>query len=172
MQWIQACKTEHSKCGTESSAQVPAVLIDFGSSQDSEIVRLIESDQGKYDYITLSHRWGGAQSGITTTKNFVERLSGFRQDQLPLNFRDAISITRHLKYCYLWIDCLCIRQGSQEDWERQCSQMAAIYRGSSLTITAAAARNSHAGILHPRPGPSPSSSCILEHRDDDGLVKG
>lgn len=172
MQWIQACKTEHSECETESSVQVPAILIDVGSSQDSDIVRLIQSDQGKYDYITLSHRWGGAQSGVTTTNNFVERQSGFCQDQLPLNFRDAISITRRLEYRYLWIDCVCIKQDSLEDWERQCSQMAAIYRGSSLTIAAAAARNSHVGILHPRPGPSPSSSCILEHRDDNGFVKG
>ena len=66
---------------------------------------------------------------------------------LPVNFRDAITITRALGYRYLWIDALCILQDSQTDWQSHLSQMGNIYQFAVVTIAADVASDSNTGIL-------------------------
>jgi hypothetical protein len=73
---------------------------------------------------------------------------------LPQTIRDAVVITRRLGIRYLWVDALCILQGSdapaKADWERESSKMADIYGSAFLTIAAASARSVHEGIFHDR----------------------
>jgi hypothetical protein len=66
---------------------------------------------------------------------------------MPRNFRDAINITRMMGFRYLWIDSLCIIQDSPEDWEMEAARMGDVYANASITIAAAVAQNSEAGIL-------------------------
>lgn len=67
--------------------------------------------------------------------------------EFPKTFRDAITVCKALNIHYLWIDCLCIIQDSQQDWEEQSGKMVDIYSNASLTIAADAAENSEAGFL-------------------------
>lgn len=47
-----------------------------------------------------------------------------------------MKITCLIDYHYLWIDCFCIVQDSEEDWLRQCAIMGEGHTGASLTIAA------------------------------------
>ena len=72
-------------------------------------------------------------------------------ESFPRTFQDAITITRALDVPYLWIDSLCIIQGSRGDWEYECQRMPGIYRNSVVTIAGPAAADCRAGFLHRRP---------------------
>lgn len=113
--------------------------------------------------MTLSHCWGGSNSAILTD----EQLPHF-QKQLPLlpkSFRDACDITQQLGFRYLWIDSLCIiqKQPSMADWLKEGPLMSAIYKNSSLTISATAAENSHGGCFQSR-NPLSIQPCQLSGR--------
>jgi hypothetical protein len=66
---------------------------------------------------------------------------------MPANFHDACIATRKLGYQYLWIDSLCIIQDSKEDWEIESAKMGDIYMRASLTLAAAAAKDSDGGMF-------------------------
>jgi hypothetical protein len=92
----------------------------------------------------------------------------FDLNELPRTLSQAIAITRKLGFQYLWIgmfliptdfclflwiilnlvvDSLCIRQDSIEDWEKESSKMASIYRGSELNLSASAAQDGDGGCI-------------------------
>ncbi|OJD37909.1 heterokaryon incompatibility protein [Diplodia corticola] len=75
---------------------------------------------------------------------------------LPINFQDAISITRRLGFQYLWIDCLCILQDSKRDWEQESTKMGLVYRNSTVTISAISSPGSTHGILKDAPNAAPN----------------
>ena len=66
---------------------------------------------------------------------------------IPRTYRDAIEITRQLGIGYIWIDTLCIIQDDPEDWREQSVCMASVYGNAYLTISAAHAASSDAGIF-------------------------
>lgn len=74
--------------------------------------------------------------------------------QMPANFYDATIITRRLGYKYLWIDSLCIIQDSYQDWETESQNMGNIYKNASVTLAAAAAKDSDGGMLKTNYDPS------------------
>ena len=119
------------------------------SSQERE-PRLLLSDGQKAEYVTLSHCWGKSQPLVTNSKTMEQHLRAIPFKILPKAFQDAVTATRRLGYSYLWIDSLCIIQGSKEDWEIECSKMANIYRNSTVTIVGAAAGDCHTGFLQRR----------------------
>jgi len=41
--------------------------------------------------------------------------------------REVIHVTRSAGYNYLWINSLCITQGSEEDWQNETVNVAVIY---------------------------------------------
>ena len=49
-------------------------------------------------------------------------------------FREAVRITRHCGYEYLWIDSLCIVQDSPSGWEVEASRMMSVYGNAICTI--------------------------------------
>ncbi|KIW25689.1 uncharacterized protein PV07_08850 [Cladophialophora immunda] len=64
--------------------------------------------------------------------------------------QDAIAIARRLGVRYLWVDALCILQGTDEaklDWQRESPRMRDVYGNAFLTIVAAPARTIHGGIF-------------------------
>jgi hypothetical protein len=104
----------------------------------------------KGHYLALSHCWGPSVSGerlITTKATLGSRLESIPLSKIPSNFFDAMIITRKLGYRYLWIDSLCIIQDSREDWETESANMGNIYTNASLTLAAAAAKDSDGGML-------------------------
>ena len=86
-------------------------------------------------------------------------------NSLPQSIKDAIAITRRLGWQYLWVDALCILQGSNEaaiaDWQNQSGMMGEIYGNASVTIAAAGASDVHGGIFHQRDSIDP----VIVHHD-------
>jgi hypothetical protein len=139
---------------TKYSKYFPQRVIDVGTGDDSQVPRLILStDLGNTEqrYITLSYCWGTSGNLVTTTSNLYERQSELAIDDMPKTLKDAISITRRLGVQFLWVDALCIFQGTDqdavEDWQRQSAEMDQIYGNSFLTIAAGAATDVHQGIF-------------------------
>jgi hypothetical protein len=83
-------------------------------------------------------------------------------------------VVRKLGIRYLWLDALCIIQGSdanaQQDWTQESAKMNMIYREAVLTITAAGASDAHQGIFHQRQKVMPH--CVLDHPSSGTLTRG
>jgi Heterokaryon incompatibility protein (HET) len=150
--WIEECLRTHQQCNEFSAGvhRLPTRLIDIDSQVQKATPRLVHSSMlENVEYLTLSHRWGpgGAAMMKLTVDNEDELLSGFPMESLPRSFQDAIYVTHRLGYRYLWIDALCIIQGSDDDWIRESAVMGDIFRGSKLTIAAVSAPDSGSGLF-------------------------
>jgi hypothetical protein len=66
------------------------------------------------------------------------------------NFKQAVEIARFLDVNYIWIDSLCIIQGSAEDWVREASRMHLVYRNSYCNIAIADSANKSGGAFRER----------------------
>lgn len=79
--------------------------------------------------------------------------------EFPRTIQDAIIITRKLIVRYLWVDALCILQGTDEDakldWQKESPGMREVYGNAFLTIVAASAGTVHEGIFSTRKPPDP-----------------
>ncbi|KAH6725015.1 heterokaryon incompatibility protein-domain-containing protein [Leptodontidium sp. MPI-SDFR-AT-0119] len=87
---------------------------------------------------------------MTTKANRPEKLREIALESLPQTIQDAITVTRELRYKYLWVDAIYIVQDDEEDCAREVSAMSLVYSGASLTISAAKADNSKQGFLQQR----------------------
>ena len=110
-------------------------------------------------YIALSYCWGShlwaeRSTPILTASSLETMKTAIRMTDLPQTIHDAVVITRRLGIRYLWVDALCILQGSdakaKADWERESSRMATTYGNAFLTVAAASARSVHEGIFSDR----------------------
>ncbi|KAF5596458.1 serine threonine kinase [Fusarium subglutinans] len=101
---LHVCDNEHGHSRDASSLDcavlMPTRLIHVGES--SEHLEDIK-DSGFLRYLALSHCWGGSASLSTLTKNIDQFRNEIPHEQLPLNFQEAIKVTRALKISYLWI---------------------------------------------------------------------
>ncbi|KAF4632256.1 hypothetical protein G7Y89_g5874 [Cudoniella acicularis] len=100
--------------------------------------------------MTLSHCWGGAVPLTLTRATFAKFIEEIPYFDLPRTFQEAIRITRNFGIRYLWIDSLCIIQGSSEDWKREAAMMGEVYRHSWCNIAASKARDGHGGCFDDR----------------------
>ncbi|KIL92445.1 hypothetical protein FAVG1_04856 [Fusarium avenaceum] len=147
--WISKCRTEHrNACGAlKDESILPTRVIDVGSIHSHDRPRLFISHDAKADYIALSHCWGGPIDTVLETTNINDFCQALPYDQMPLNFKDAIKITRGLSVRYLWIDSLCIIQNSSDDWAIESAKMASVYQNALLTIAALCSPRSSHGIF-------------------------
>ncbi|KAH7083079.1 heterokaryon incompatibility protein-domain-containing protein, partial [Paraphoma chrysanthemicola] len=170
-QWLHRCLGGHGNCSTASSNMLPSRVIDVGPANGSRHPYLyVPSESSNYAklpdvsqrYIALSycwgsHLWAGKDPQITTASSLEARKREIRMTDLPQTIRDAVLITRRLGIRYLWVDALCILQGSdaqaKADWEQESSEMADICGSAVLTIAAASARSVHEGIFQNRKPP-------------------
>ncbi|KAH8880937.1 HET-domain-containing protein, partial [Thozetella sp. PMI_491] len=121
-------------------------------------------------YLTLSHCWGGGAPIKTTKDNIHMHRAEVRLADLPATFREAVHVTRSLGYRYLWIDSLCIIQDDRSDWEVEAARMDAYYTKSLLTIAAADANDSHAGLFRVRNGKA-NRPCALQIATANGSLR-
>jgi hypothetical protein len=118
--------------------------------------KLVNLEETNGQYAALSYCWGRLdyKTYVTTEKNVVSRHNSIEDAELPQVFQDAILVARKLKIRYLWIDALCIVQDwfkpleDQEDWTRESAKMADIFSGALITIFAAGAIGSEAGLFN------------------------
>ena len=173
--WIQNCESSHGGCTamTSRTTPLPSRVIDVGpadGSQNPYLLGVTNQHERQVKplskpllggtpslsqrYVALSYCWGNESTLTTTQKNIRSMEKEIEMNSLPATIRDAVIITRKLGIRYLWVDALCILQGSDDasrsDWERESSKMADVYSGAYLTIAAALATSSHRGIFAER----------------------
>lgn len=98
-------------------------------------------------YATLSHCWGGQVPVQLNKETRSQLISGYSVDSLPRTFADAVRITRRLGLRYVWIDSLCIKQDSEEDWRKESQTMHQVYSQSWCNIAASASKDSSVGCF-------------------------
>ncbi|KAF1969076.1 HET-domain-containing protein, partial [Bimuria novae-zelandiae CBS 107.79] len=102
--------------------------------------------------IALSYCWGKDPILATNLSNLQDFQESIAIKELPRTVRDAIIVTRRLRIRYLWVDVLCIVQGSDSfalsDWEKESAKMHHIYGGAILTLSAAHAVDANGGLFH------------------------
>lgn len=149
---LRMCSTAHAhRCVKPANAPLPTCLIDVAGHSEGRPIRVHITRPGERGrYLTLSHCWGSRVKFVTTTSNLIHLQRTIDFQSLSQTFNDAIVITRRLGFRYLWIDALCIVQDSQQDWARESSQMARIYRRGTLMLSAVAAPNGEWGMLRDR----------------------
>ncbi len=69
---------------------------------------------------------------------------------LPKTFLHAITAARRLGVRYLWIDSLCIIEGSSIDWQAESSQMSEVYQNGLCNLSATGSSNSEGGLFFDR----------------------
>jgi hypothetical protein len=144
-EWVMKCITSHKRCQPEQGRSLaqPTRLIDIGhhSWQEPRLVMTseLESQDGRIQYLTLSHSWGAGEVTKLLKTNLIHLQERIPLQSLSQTFRDAIDITRKLTFRYLWIDSLCIVQDCPEDWLRESSAMRDIYKGCICNIAATVA---------------------------------
>jgi hypothetical protein len=116
-------------------------------------------------YVALSYCWGNQPTLTMTKENLESMRNRILMASIPRTIRDAIIITRHLGIQFLWVDALCILQGSDEvsrkDWETECAKIGDVYSRAYLTIAAALAPDTHHGIFTRRADPILPNVIIL-----------
>lgn len=154
--FVQRCLSTHDECvslGSSTSKWLPTRLVDIGFEGDHQW-RLIETAEETTDtaqsYMTLSYRWSLHPRLLLLSSNLESFQFGNPIEQLPLTFRDAVVVARHFGVRYLWIDCLCIIQNSDNDWEAEAPMMRDVYANSLCNIAASASRDPDGGLFRER----------------------
>jgi hypothetical protein len=75
-------------------------------------------------------------------------LEGIPISTLPRCFRDAVFLAHKFGVRYLWIDSLCIKQDSEEDWGREAPRMKDVYGGAVVNIVAGHSTGPEDSLFH------------------------
>ncbi|KAL1606224.1 hypothetical protein SLS60_003626, partial [Paraconiothyrium brasiliense] len=153
--WLKICMEQHSQCSKTLSGDLIATSTPLPTrclevkEHDTAVrkirIRLVETASRTGDYMTLSHRWPAPPKvlqGATTSANLADRILGedALESSLPRHFIDACIMTLRLGYEYIWIDAVCIIQGTDDaaarDWAYEAARMASYYQNSKFTIAA------------------------------------
>ncbi|KAE9378412.1 HET-domain-containing protein [Stipitochalara longipes BDJ] len=107
-----------------------------------KLTHLPKNDHGEPEpYVALSYVWGmqnsvGHETNVSNIMRRKERFSIKLMD-LPLTIQDTIQLVRGLGVRYIWIDSLCISQGSLMSWRLNAESMHLIFGNAYFTICAA-----------------------------------
>ncbi|KAH7403631.1 heterokaryon incompatibility protein-domain-containing protein [Cadophora sp. MPI-SDFR-AT-0126] len=159
--WLSQCKNnkdgKHQECNKRDSDYIPTRLLDIRHAQLKSRLRLVCSELvpevfiEDREWMTLSHcwgEWGAKENPILVKNNLKERQeTGLEVADLPKTFQDAIEIAGWFGINWLWIDCLCIIQDSQEDWLNEARMMSQIYQNAQLNVSADTGADSRAGCF-------------------------
>ena len=163
--WLEDCDNHHGPkqldCVDSEREFCPKRLLDVGSSihaDSSHVVetKAIRSQQPiKLQYLALSHPWGAKTDQnphfVSTIDNIEQHMRNVTDDELPQNFRDAVTVTRSLGIQYLWIDSVCILQATQAhpgDFQDEAGVMQDIFSSAYCVLAASSAVDMSSGFLH------------------------
>lgn len=164
---LHCCVSSHNDCKVVRGTKLPSRLVDVGA--DDEHIRLVETKGGRGEYVALSYCWGENSIQLKATGPTLDKIkNNIPQKQLPKTIQDAIKLTRRLGLEYIWIDCLCILQDSDPDWETEAAKMGHYYQYANLTIAASAAVSASGGLFNRRPKVSQPKQ--IQFRDFDGSL--
>jgi hypothetical protein len=160
--WLRDCISTHAEC-TQSTFEMrlPTRLLELNQPSPG-FFRLRESSSllSKPQYMTLSHCWGTTKHLKLTAATWRLLSDGIPMTSLARTFQDAMQVAVTLGFKFIWVDSLCIKQDSLQDWQHEASAMGAAYRGSSCNIAATALSNGSGGCFRPR-NPRYLKPCII-----------
>lgn len=84
----------------------------------------------------MSYRWEPVNVLKSTRSNIQAHYKSIAFRDLPPTLQDAVLIARELRIRYLWIDCLCIVQDDEDEWELESKIMGGIFAQSICTLAA------------------------------------
>ncbi|KAI3317431.1 heterokaryon incompatibility protein-domain-containing protein [Xylariaceae sp. AK1471] len=158
--WLDDCLRNHTDCPKSlTTGWKPSRLLDVSEDQ----IRLVLGDSEDVHgfYATLSHCWGTIEFPVLTTNQLARFFEGVDISEFPLTFQEAISTVRRLGIRYLWIDCYCIIQGSDDkalaDWIHESLRMGKVYANSLLNIGALESNGPSHGLFAYRPSSATSA---------------
>ncbi|KIW15309.1 hypothetical protein PV08_05354 [Exophiala spinifera] len=172
-EWIGHCLTTHLACRALVPRQVryPTRLLDVRAWHQTGILNIIQVPKGfDSDYVALSYCWGKKDDWwiqyVEASQQGGWEIEG---DKMPQTYQDAVAACIALGYSYLWVDCLCIKQGDMDDWLTESAKMSDVYTNAILVISASDAVSCGAGFLQDRP-PLQRDGAVMHILDDDGTV--
>lgn len=145
--WLHTCLTEHKRCDITSKYDkpLPTRVIDVGDEATRPKLTTTSGENGTY--IALSYCWGGGSTFVHNDETAKDLENGISLEDYPATLRDAIIATRALGIRYIWIDALCIKQDSPQDWASEAAKMHKVYSDAILTIIAANSPTTRSGIF-------------------------
>ncbi|KAF4973924.1 hypothetical protein FZEAL_9110 [Fusarium zealandicum] len=162
-EWLRVCDETHQHATNNIGSSAnrnhlddrPTRVVDVGDLSNPSLRLAKGKDMESPVYFAPSHRWGDNPSnhfGRTVVENYTSRFTSIEWNELPLNFQDAITVTRNLGVRYLWIDSICITQDEDNDWIRESLRMEQVYSNAKCVLAASSAESSIEGFLK-RPTP-------------------
>lgn len=154
--WHSNCVSWHDECsrrvGNATKPRLPTRLLDVGDP-GAQFCRLRLTSSDNLDrisegYLTLSHHWDESNFLKLNSSNTDGMLKGFPISTLPRCFRDAVFLAHKFRIRYLWIDSLCIKQDSEEDWGREAPRMKDVYGGAVINIVAGHSTSPEDSLFH------------------------
>ncbi|KAF5984270.1 het-domain-containing protein [Fusarium coicis] len=187
-EWLHDCLSNHARCHFAISSSTlfnpRSIELPTRCIEVTPTAAYLRDTQGTIgSYVTLSHRWNPEAEAVkTTSANFQQRMSGTELGLLSKTFEDAIMIVRKLEIRYIWIDTICIIQGT-DDWNQEKFKMGQYYERALFTISAIGGSiqaGKDSGILKSQPPKSlvrlafkeigiRKGSVFLYRRDDKAL---
>jgi hypothetical protein len=158
--WKETCVEKHDSCMSSFTAERPPWLRLIDVEKRCVVDCFLHEERGYFvgfdigiTYVALSYVWGNCKKmpklDNSTEKQFREPWSLIRETVLA-TIDDAIEVVQGLGEKYLWVDCLCIRQGNEADDEADKGKfiphMDLIYGFASVTIVAASGVDADAGL--------------------------
>ena len=142
---LTKCMYQHDQC-YRTRSPLPKRVLDVSGPK----IYLYVSNGQEIDthYLALSYAWGTSPFLNTVKANLKSHCErGISFQSLPNTIKDAVSVTRALRYNYLWVDALCIIQDDSTDWQEQYPRMTEVFRDAVLTISATSSRGVDSGFL-------------------------
>jgi hypothetical protein len=152
--WLDDCDKNHTKCRSARPKSFPTRVIYVGTTEAPslrlvESSYLLESEKKALKYVALSYRWGTEppHRHFVTNSQSVQVHRQEIPNNLPQTLADAVKTTRYLKVPYLWIDSLCIIQGTGGDFAQEADRMEAVFSSAYCVMAATSADGSSSGFL-------------------------
>lgn len=152
--YISSCLSpnsgSHVHCPKSQENLAPLRLLEVC---DGDKIRLVHSEGTRVRYAILSYCWGSSaaiQSSRTVESNLKSRMTGFAVTDLPRTLQDSVILIRKLGISHVWIDALCIVQGSSE-WDSESLRMMQYYENAYLTIVPLPCDSADQSFLGKRP---------------------
>jgi hypothetical protein len=147
-------------CSALTSTFLPTRLIDLGTGDRDDCIRLIQTADTQLQpptrYAALSYCWGTKEQAAlqltTTSANLRQRLGAILFEDMTAVMQDMVRTARALSIRYAWIDALCILQGDVEDWMKESERMGLVYTHAFVTVCTLTAFSCLEGFLQ-RPPP-------------------
>ncbi|KAK4560616.1 hypothetical protein LTR86_005194 [Recurvomyces mirabilis] len=148
-QWLAKCEG-HDCAAKVTFAGRPSRLLRL--SRDSVTLVQTPAVTPTPRYVTLSYCWGAIKRRKKLTfESKAEFERGVEYSSLPRTISEAARLVYNLGIPYIWVDSLCIIQGSDE-WKYEAKRMHEVYGHAVFTLAPTSAEHNDDTMEFIRPG--------------------